>query len=363
MVKAEKHYKFVVCDVSRHGQARLYFRRPGFKKIRLRGPSGSKEFETDYAAAIAATEKPGPPVVSAKPIEPIGARPQTWRWICEEYFKSAEFKQLDERNTQRVRRLILESTWKEKTAPGAQTTMGDCPLDSFNRKAVVLIRDRKLKFPAAANNRLKTMRGVFKWAIDNEVVEINPCVGVKDLETNVGGFHAWTENEAELFEKFWSIGTTERLAYALLRYLGVRRSDVVRLGRQHLRDDGKTIRFPVFKGRQRNPTTLELPILPELKAILDASPTGDLAFLVTGKGLPFADAGFGNWFREKCDKAGLPQCSAHGLRKLAATSFAYAGATPHELMAWFGWKSIKQAEVYTRAAEQKRLAGGLARRG
>jgi integrase len=361
MVKAEKHYKFVVCDVSRHGQARLYFKKSGFKKIRLRGPSGSDQFEADYAAAVSATEKHGPAIATT--VEPPGAKPETFRWLCEEYFKSAEFKQLDERNTQHVRRLILESIWKEETEPGSKVFMGDCPLLNFNRKAVVMLRDRKLKFPAAANNRLKVMRGVFKWALDNEVVEFNPCVGVKDLETGNEGFHSWTDSEAEQYEKRWAIGTPERLAFALLRYLGVRRSDVVRLGRQHLQDEGRTIKFRVFKGRRRNPTTLELPVLPELQAIIDASPTGDLAFLVTGKGLPFTDAGFGNWFREKCDKADLPQCSAHGLRKLAATSFAYAGATPHQLMAWFGWKSIKQAEVYTRAAEQKRLANSLVGRG
>jgi integrase len=208
------------------------------------------------------------------------------------------------------------------------------------------------------------MSAVFEWALADEIggVVTNFARDVPRLRGRPEGFHTWSEDEAAKYETRWPIGTPERLALGVLRYLGVRRSDVVRLGKQHLRDDG-SIKFPVYKGRKRNPTTLELPVLPELKAILDASPTGDLTFLVTSKGLPFSDAGFGNWFREKCDKAGLPQCSAHGLRKLAATSFAYAGATPHQLMAWFGWKSLKQAELYTRAAEQKRLAGSLGARG
>src|SRR5262249_59680407 len=33
------------------------------------------------------------------------------------------------------------------------------------------------------------------------------------------------------------------------------------------------------------------------------------------------------------------------------------GASAHQLMVIFGWRTIKQAEVYTRAAERKRLAG------
>ncbi|WP_366927353.1 tyrosine-type recombinase/integrase [Hyphomicrobium sp.] len=90
---------------------------------------------------------------------------------------------------------------------------------------------------------------------------------------------------------------------------------------------------------------------------IEASPRGDLTFLVTDYGKPFTDAGFGIWFRERCDKAELKQCSAHGPRKLAATALAEAGATSHQLVAWFGRKSIKEAEIYTRAADQKKLAG------
>jgi hypothetical protein len=52
----------------------------------------------------------------------------------------------------------------------------------------------------------------------------------------------------------------------------------------------------------------------------------------------------------------LGLCSAHGLRKAAATVAAENGATAHELMAIFGWLSLKEAERYTRGAERKKLA-------
>jgi integrase len=58
-------------------------------------------------------------------------------------------------------------------------------------------------------------------------------------------------------------------------------------------------------------------------------------------------------------RAGL---SAHGLRKAAATRFADHGATAHELMSWFGWKKITEAERYTRAADRKALAKGMVRK-
>jgi site-specific recombinase XerD len=101
---------------------------------------------------------------------------------------------------------------------------------------------------------------------------------------------------------------------------------------------------------------LTIPILSGLEEILAKSPCGDLTFLVTTFGKGFTHAGFGNWFRDRCNQAGLRHCSAHGVRKAGATIAAEQGATSHQLMAIFGWRKIAQAEVYTKAAEQKRMA-------
>lgn len=90
--------------------------------------------------------------------------------------------------------------------------------------------------------------------------------------------------------------------------------------------------------------------------MLDATPTGNLAFLVTAFGKPFTLNGFGNWFRKQCDEAGLKHCSAHGLRKAGAALAAENGATERQLMAIFGWTTMKEASRYTRAARQKVLA-------
>ncbi|MFP7571047.1 tyrosine-type recombinase/integrase [Marivita sp. S2033] len=137
-------------------------------------------------------------------------------------------------------------------------------------------------------------------------------------------------------------------------YTGQRRSDIVRLGPQHIKDGWITL--TQAKNRDRKPVTLSIPVLPELRAVLDATPTGNLAFLVTAFGKPFTSNGFGNWFRKQCDEAGLKHCSAHGLRKAGAALAAENGATERQLMAIFGWATMKEASRYTRAARQKVLA-------
>ncbi len=216
-------------------------------------------------------------------------------------------------------------------------------------------RCAKADLPEAANGRVNAIRAVFSWAMEQEHVRTNPARDVTRIKTASPGWHSWTPEEVEDFEKCHPIGTKPRLALALLMYTGVRRSDVVRLGPQHARDGW--LRFKQHKNRNRNPIEVEIPILPELQRLLDASPTGNLAYLTTAYGRPFTEAGFGMRFREWCDKAGLPHCSAHGLRKAGAALAAENGATEHQLMAIFGWRTIQEAERYTRAARRKKMAG------
>ena len=82
---------------------------------------------------------------------------------------------------------------------------------------------------------------------------------------------------------------------------------------------------------------------------------------MTEYGKSFTAAGFGGWFRARCDEAGLHHCSAHGVRKAGATIAAENGATDRQLMALYDWTSEKQANVYTAAADRKRLAADAAK--
>jgi integrase len=101
---------------------------------------------------------------------------------------------------------------------------------------------------------------------------------------------------------------------------------------------------------------VHLPLLDALKRTLAAGPTGDLSFICTEKGRPYKKESLGNAFKDACVAAGILNKSAHGLRKAAATRAADNGATAHELMAIFGWLDIKEAEIYTKAADRNRLA-------
>jgi len=344
----------VLTDRDRHGKRRFYYRhRKGEPKIRLQGQPGTAEFQASYdAAKVAATapraENKGVPARLLPP------KPGTYRWLCFQYFGSPEFLRLDPQ-TQRTRRGILESTLDEPIAPGDPVTFADFPLDRMTGKAIRVLRDRKADKPDAANNRLKLVRRVFAWAVEQEHVPTNPARDVAYIHVTTEGYHAWTAAEVAQFEAHHPIGSKAHLALKLALLTGLRRSDLVSVGRQHVRQGW--LKLTLAKNRRRKPVVVELPILPALQAVLDASPVGDLTFLVTSRGAPFTVAGFGNWFRDRCNEAGLPHCSAHGLRKAGAALAAEQGATTHELMAIFGWLTMRQAETYTRSATRKRMAG------
>jgi integrase len=332
--------KHVVEDVDRHGNVRFYFRRKGQKKIRLHGVPGSDKFMESYRKALSGELLP-----ATKQTRSVSAALGSLRWLCGCYFQSAEFRQLDDR-TKRVRRNILD---------GICRGHGDKPAAQMQPRHVRPLRDQRADRPEAANAIVKALRQIFAFGVASDLLTTNPAKEVSYLRSGSQGFHSWTLEEIKAFEDRHPVGTSAHLALGLLLYTGQRRSDVVLFGRQHVRDGW--LKFTQHKNRRAKPVTLEIPIVRDLQTIIEASPCGDLTFLVTHFGRPFTGAGFGNRFRQWCDDAGLKHCSAHGLRKAAAVRLAELGATEHEIMAVTGHRTSKEVTRYTRAARQKILAG------
>lgn len=334
-------FRYITKDRDRHGNVRLYFRRPGKTKIRMPGLPGSEEFLAAYKAALGDHD-------------PSNAKAEkSFEWLCERYYKPAYFQSLKE-YTKRRKRTALAEVCSMVGANGQR--LGNAPFASMKRAHVRKLRDLKADLPEAANFRLKQLSALFAWAVKNDLVASNPAEKVEKLKNGSEGFYTWTDEDVETFEAHWPVGSKPRLAMAIMLYLGVRRSDAVLIGKKHESRDGLSVTFSQFKGRKNGAKVLTLPILPPLRAILDASDLGSQTWLETAYGKPHSAAGFGNIFREWCREAELPQCSPHGLRKIGAVRAAEAGASEHELMAMFGWDDANMARIYTRKAAQKKMA-------
>jgi len=328
--------KYLSEDVDRHGNVRVYVRVPGRPKVRINERFGTDEFMAAYHAAIAgATDGPR---------QARAAKRGSFRHLCQLYFASPAFQRLDQ-STQ---------SWQRRALDGVCTKNADKPVAMMQGRHVRRIRDELANTPAAANHRLKALRALFAWAVEEDEAPHNPTLGVKKIKYASEGHHSWTVEEIEQYKKRHRLGTKARLALDILRFTTGRREDAVRLGPQHVRNG--RVQFRQAKNEHRNPVDIDIPLHPEFAASIEATPSGHLTFLITEYGKPYTPAGFGNAMRDWCDQANLHHCSAHGLRKATPTLMAEAGATPHELMAITGHRSLEEVERYTRAAQKKKLA-------
>ncbi len=326
--------KWVHGFADRHGKARWYFRRPGFCRTPLPGLPWSPEFMAAYEAALGGIPKP-----IAKERVASGSL----HALALLYYASADFQTLRP-STRSIYRGIIE---------GMRERYGDLPLARIERRHIVSIIGKRAETPTAANAELKIWRLLMRCALEADLIKADPTIGVRKVRHQSEGFRAWTEEDITQFEAAYPIGTRERLALGILLFTAARRSDAVLFGPQHIKA-GRLVFRQVKTGGEVN-----IPVHPELRRVIDASPSGHLTFLVTALGKPFAPVVFTNWFREAAHKAGLPKgCSPHGLRKAAARRLAEAKVTGHGIMAVTGHQSLKEIDRYTAAANRARLADG-----
>ncbi|WP_315813299.1 hypothetical protein [Bradyrhizobium sp. SZCCHNR2028] len=194
---------------------------------------GTDEFGGEYQAALNGKIEP------RETEQPQGTRAKngSQRWLIEQYYASAEFTRLDT-STKSARHGILDNLCSEPVSDEISNLIGSLPYASMPTSKVRALRDRKAEFPEAANGHIKALRQVVKYAIaaEHPGAERNPARDVPYMKTGSQGFHTWTIAEVLQYAKKHPIGTKAHLALALLLFTGQRRSDVVKFGRQHIKN-------------------------------------------------------------------------------------------------------------------------------
>lgn len=316
-------------EITRHGKTVWYFRRGKEKRIRIPGIYGSPEFNEAYDAAY-----------QGEPVERRARAPKTsLRWLIDRYLESGRFS-LRSEGTQRVYRSILGDVTK---------TAGDLNFKNVTKQDIVKGRVRREAKPFAAASYVSLMKVIFGFAVDNGWIETNPAEGIDNGKPQTDGHHTWTEEEVSAFQRFYPLGTSERLAMDILLYTGLRISDATRLGPQHIKDGVITFKT------QKTGVEVCIPVLPPLAESIETTKVDGLLFLPAPNGKPRTQTAASMWFKSRAKKAGVSG-TAHGLRKAGATFAAQNGATPYELAAMYGWTNIQMAERYTRKANKAALA-------
>ena len=361
------------------GRVYIRYEPPNGQKVIIRSEVGTPEFLRELADAqegkVQRRKSNAPHALNR-------SSPHTWRWLCEDYFESKEFKKYNKRD-QGVRRRLLERTCRETLMPNqgeAGLTFGDMPLTRFETKAIITLRDRAAKYqwlpdplyphdrskdrqipstPEAANSVVRYARRVMAFAVEKHTDMVrgrNWAAEVKFLDGNPYGHRTWGPEQCAIFERAYPRGTKARLIYDLAKLTAQRLSDLARLGPSMLGrspNGVERLKFVQAKGRNGNPVTAYVPITPEISEALScaraAGILGEKTWIAQRNGKPYStDKSVGNDFGDYCKAAGLIGYPLHGLRKTAIVDMIKADFSFFQIMAISGHRSKREIERYGR---------------
>ena len=264
--------RYVHAYRDRHGTLRTDFRRAG-RSTALPPPALSEQWWEAYRAALAGD------FAEREAQRAIGAgrtRPGSVAAAFVAYTGSAAFKNGLAESTQAVHRNIL-ARWRDQ--------WGDRRLKDLQSRHVVGWLDERADTPAAAQVFLKVLRRMMRYCASIGLIETDPTATVKAPSVKSPGIYTWTDIEIEQYRPHHLPGTNARLALELLIGTAQRKSDVVRMGRQHVRDDMLHVR------QEKTGWEGDVPIVDELAAALVTVPVGNLTFLTTAWDRPYTAAG------------------------------------------------------------------------
>lgn len=329
----------------RHGKRRYVYRRTGQKAVYLKEHPGTpKHPSAEYKTLLAGLQ----PANDAK-----RATPGTVDELVQRFYASAAFNSAGE-DKRRANRCLLDAFCRDHGSKRITTLKFqhvEAILLAKSQKRVDPETGRELGGKTAAFNLRKQLKRLFDYAVKLEIIPSNPVQHAAKIKVPKGGFHTWTEEEIAQYQDKHLLGTKARLALEIMLWTLQRRGDATQFGPPNIR--GGRINYQQGKTGK----DLWLPVPPQLREAIDAMPAvGVKTFLVTEFGKPFSKAGFGNKMREWCDEAGLPQCTAHGLRKATARRLAELGISQQGIKASGGWSNDAEVRVYTDEADQARMA-------
>lgn len=345
MVRKRKLDRGVTIFVDRHGKERARFRLKGLSCY-LPHPS-TPEYAQAYKLALSGVT----PLVNRVHPKSIGD-------LVPRFYASNRFNAKAGEAWKRTVKQSLEPFREEaRDVPVADFTFEHIEVALKRRSVKREVEGRPFGGPAAAERFREQLIRLFEYAIRLKWITTNPAKEAEMPVTNQGkGYHTWTWPEIVQFRDRHPLGTKARLAMEIAFWTGLRRGDVAMLGPRHV--NGGRARLVASKTGK----AMDVMIAPDMLAAIEAMPKVGETFLLTEHGKPFSKAGFGNWFRERCNEAGLKHCSIHGLRKALVATAAEAGATQQELKALGQWSNDSEVSIYAKDADARLLADSAIQR-
>lgn len=316
----------------RYGVRRYYFRRFG-KRVALPGKPGDPEFQRTYSKALKDSTAG---VVKKEAYDPRSIAALVMAYRSTPHFLSCK---LTTQNSYNQALKEIETSW------------GKYAVSRLTRTKVNELMANRAGQPKRANRLHKRLKAIMELGVDMGWIEVNPVGSRRPFKVQIDGFPEWPEGEIKKFHQYWPRGTKERVGFDLILYLGQRSIDTVPMHRNHIEKG----RIRVIQ--EKTGAVLWIKLHSELRATLDAGPTGDLLLMETAYSQQRTVKGFYNWLKAAMVKAGMDKSlSPHGGRKAAATRLCDVGCSAAQICAITGHASIQEMERYIKARNQVKLA-------
>lgn len=351
MRKRPRHLPdYVTSFTDRHGKVRLRYRRKGFEGGYFKAALGTEAFRVEYRGFDSGKVDTVQQAINR-------ALPGTIDDLVTRYF-SVPSRLGPTAATQSKIRAILSRFREEhghRNVAGVQFEHLDAIVEKWKAKRPSDDGKRTLGGVEAGRKLRKELVRLFDYAIKLRMRPDNPVRQTERIKVAAGqrskGFHTWSEAEIAQYRAYHKLGSRARLAMELMLWTGQRRIDAIRLGP----DDVREGRIAVTQSKTGK--DMRLPVAPQLlAAIVAMPPIGEGPFLRSAHGRPMSNPTFGNWFRQRCNDAGLPQCSAHGLRKAMMRRLAELHMGNQSLKSVSGHSQDAEVATYTREVDQARMA-------
>jgi len=228
--------------------------------------------------------------------------------------------------------------------------IGAVSVKLVTRKMILGMRDG---IAGARGNGAATAFGriagvLFAWALDRGWLDFSPATRIKALSG--GHLRAWSETD--LAHALMVLPSAYSRVALLGAFTGQRRGDLIAL--RWSAYDGVTLRLR----QEKTKAEMVIPVHRDLKPHLDVwkKTTKTLTILAAPRGQPWTGEHLSRERARELREAGLPGLGVHGLRKLAAARLAEAGCSAHEIASITGHRTLAMVELYTRSADQQKLA-------
>lgn len=225
---------------------------------------------------------------------------------------------------------------------------GHQDIAGLRRRHVLKIRDDLADTPGVANSVVTAIAAICLFALDREMIDVNPAHRVPRLKLQE--WRRWTPDEVGR----WYAETYEALrrVMVLALFTGQRRADLVRMTWSDVRDGAVRV------VQQKTGARLWIPVHPTLQTHLAAwrADTTTVTVLAHSDRKPWRSGILSTTWSREATRLQMAGCTLHGLRKTAAAMLAEAGCTTKEIQSITGHATLAEIERYTREAEQRTLA-------